>query len=61
VTGQQPFLIGTRSVQAALAALKKEPVEKKVSLPGLLLTRTRPDDVRRFKSELHTMLANDKP
>jgi ABC-type sugar transport system substrate-binding protein len=59
VTGQQPFLIGTRSVQAALASLNKEPVEKKVSLPGRLLTRTRPDDVRQFKSELHTMLAND--
>ncbi len=61
VTGQQPFLIGTRSVEAALSTLNKQPVQPKVSLPGRLLSRTQPDDVRAFKSELRSMLSHDKP
>jgi sugar transport system substrate-binding protein len=61
VTGQQPFLIGTRSVEAAMAAISKQPLQAKVSLPGCLLTRTRPADVRTFKSALQSMLTHDKP
>jgi ABC-type sugar transport system substrate-binding protein len=52
VTGQQPFEIGSKAVDAAVKALKGEAVEKKVSLPGVLLTRDKPDEVRRFRDHL---------
>ena len=61
VTGQQPYLIGTNAVDAALGVLAKQQVSPKVALPGRLLTRTRPDDVRTFKSELQSMLSHDNP
>lgn len=61
VTGQQPFLIGSRSLQAALSALRKEPVEKRVALPGMLLTRTDPERVRTFKTDLKKMLDGGNP
>lgn len=61
VTGQQPFLIGSRAVDAALGVLAQQQVSAKVALPGRLLTRTRPDDVRMFKSELQSMLSHDNP
>jgi sugar transport system substrate-binding protein len=60
VTGQQPFLIGSRAVDAALASIGRQPVQHKVSLPGCLLSRTRPADVRTFRSALQSMLAHDK-
>jgi ABC-type sugar transport system substrate-binding protein len=43
------------SVEAAVKALKGEPVEKKVSLPGVLMTRQKPDEVRAFKERLKKM------
>ncbi len=52
VTGQSPFEIGSMAMEAAVKALKGEPVEKKVSLPGVLMTREKPEDVRRFKERL---------
>ncbi len=55
VTGQQPYKIGAMAVEAALKVLKGEPVEKKVSLPGILLTRDKPDEVRQFKERLKEM------
>jgi len=54
-TGQRPFDIGSMSVEAAVKALKGEPVEKKVSLPGVLMTRQKPDEVRAFKERLKKM------
>jgi len=61
VTGQEPFAIGARSVVTALQALKGEPLKKRVSLPGRLLTRENQDDVRRFKEELNMMLKRGTP
>ncbi len=52
VTGQRPFEIGSMAVEAAVKVLNGEKVEKKVSLPGFLLTREKPDDVRQFKARL---------
>ena len=52
VTGQSPFEIGSMAMEAAVKALKGELVEKKVSLPGVLMTREKPEDVRRFKERL---------
>jgi sugar transport system substrate-binding protein len=54
-TGQQPFQIGVKAVEAAVEALKGQPVEKKLSLPGVLLTRSRPDEVRKFRQRLEEL------
>jgi ABC-type sugar transport system substrate-binding protein len=51
-TGQRPFEIGSMAVDAAVKALKGEPVQKKVSLPGVLMTRQKPEEVRVFKERL---------
>jgi ABC-type sugar transport system substrate-binding protein len=52
VTGQRPFAIGSMAVDAAVRVLRGERVEKRVSLPGVLLSRDRPDGVREFKERL---------
>jgi ABC-type sugar transport system substrate-binding protein len=52
VTGQRPFEIGSMAVDAAVKVLRGEKVEKKISLPGTLFTRERPDEVRQFKERL---------
>ena len=52
VTGQRPFDIGSKAVEAAMNALKGLPVEKKVSLPGVLLSREKPEEVKQFKEHL---------
>jgi ABC-type sugar transport system substrate-binding protein len=52
VTGQRPFEIGSMAIEAAVKVLRGEKVEKKVSLPGFLLTREKPDEVKQFKERL---------
>jgi len=52
VTGQQPFEIGSLAVESALSVLKGEHVPPKQSLPGVLLSRTDPDGVKRFEARL---------
>jgi ABC-type sugar transport system substrate-binding protein len=52
VTGQQPFEIGSLAVSSALKVLRGKPVQKKVSLPGMLLSRQDPDGVRKFRDRL---------
>jgi len=52
VTGQQPFEIGRLAVEAAVKTLKGEPVDKKRSLPGILLTREKPAEISAFKERL---------
>jgi ABC-type sugar transport system substrate-binding protein len=52
VTGQRPFDIGSLAVESALTVLKGEAVQKRVSLPGMLLTRTDPAGVQKFKDRL---------
>jgi sugar transport system substrate-binding protein len=49
VTGQQPFEIGSKAVEAAISVLKGQQVEKKISLPGVLLTREKPEEIKQFK------------
>jgi simple sugar transport system substrate-binding protein/ribose transport system substrate-binding protein len=48
MTSQQPVDIGRLSVEAALKALKGEPVDKKTTLEGILLTRTDPEGLKAF-------------
>jgi len=55
VTGQRPFDIGSLAVHTALAAVHGGKVNKRVSLPGLLLSRESPDSVRAFRQQLHAM------
>ena len=52
VTGQRPFEIGSQAVDAAVKSLKGEPVEKKVSLPGVLLTREKPEEVKQLRDRI---------
>lgn len=52
VTGQRPFEIGSLAVDAAVKVLKGEKVEKKISLPGVLMSREKPDEVKQFKDRL---------
>jgi ABC-type sugar transport system substrate-binding protein len=52
VTGQSPFEIGSLAVNAAVKVLKGETVEKKVSLPGVLMSREKPDEIRKFKARM---------
>ncbi len=51
-TGQRPFEIGGKAVRAAVNALQGRPVEKRTSLPGLLLTRAQPEEVRKYRQQL---------
>lgn len=57
VTGQQPFEIGSQAVQAAVAAASKEPVEKQVSMSGVLLTRQDPEKIQMFRKRLQELIA----
>ncbi len=52
VTGQQPFELGSRAVESALSVLKGENVPAKQSLPGVLLSRSDPEGVRKFLARL---------
>ena len=47
-TAQDPFKIGAMSMEFAVKALKGEPVEKMVIVPGLTLTRTNPGAIAEF-------------
>ncbi len=55
VTGQRPYDIGFMAIDAAVKVIRGEKVDKKVSLPGMLLTRQNQDDVRKFKDRLLQM------
>jgi ABC-type sugar transport system substrate-binding protein len=52
VTGQKPFEIGSRALETAVKALKNEPVEKAVRLPGVLFTRRQPEEVKKYQAYL---------
>jgi len=52
VTGQRPYDIGFKAVEAAVKALSGQPVEKRISLPGLLLARADTAGIKAFKERL---------
>ncbi len=56
ITSQQPFEIGALAVHTAIKVVRGEPVQQQVSLPGILLTRSDPDGVRRFKTRLQELI-----
>jgi simple sugar transport system substrate-binding protein/ribose transport system substrate-binding protein len=52
VTAQQPFVMGSNAVKAAIAAIDGKPVEKTVIVPVLGLNRSDPDAVKAFRAQL---------
>jgi ABC-type sugar transport system substrate-binding protein len=52
ITSQRPTELGRLAVENALKAIKGEAVEKKVSLPGVCLSRTDPAGVAAFAKQL---------
>ncbi len=57
ITGQRPFEIGHKAIEAALKVLKNQSVEKKISMPGVLLSRQDPDSVRVFEKKLDELVS----
>lgn len=57
VTGQKPFEIGFQTIVTALKSVKGEPVESRVSLPGVLFTRDKPEEVAEHRAALQKMSA----
>lgn len=53
VTGQQPYEMGARAIMAAVKAIKAQPVDKAMVIPGILLTRSQPQAVRAFANRSH--------
>jgi ABC-type sugar transport system substrate-binding protein len=51
VTGQRPFDIGSNALEMAVKILKNEPTEKKIVMPGVLLTRTKPVEIKDFQKK----------
>ena len=56
ITGQRPYEIGSMAVEYALKALRDEPIEKKVSMPGILLRRDDPQGVKAFEKKLKALI-----
>jgi ABC-type sugar transport system substrate-binding protein len=52
VTGQKPFDIGSLAIRTAARAVRREPVDRRVQLPGMLFSRARPDAVRQYQAYL---------
>jgi len=55
VTGQKPFDIGSLAVDNAVKILNSETVDNKISLPGILFTRTKPDEISEYKERLKAL------
>jgi ABC-type sugar transport system substrate-binding protein len=53
VTGQKPFDIGSMAIENAVKVAKGEKVEKQVTTPGLLFSRRKPDEVKKYRDYLH--------
>ena len=57
ITGQKPFEIGARAVETAVKLLDGQAVDKKVSMPGVLLDRGDRQEVEAFKKRLQELIA----
>lgn len=51
VTGQQPYDMGVKAIIAAVKATRGQAVDKTVVIPGILLTRSKPQDIRTFRAQ----------
>lgn len=52
VTAQKPFEMGKAAVTTAVKLIHNEPVEKTQTLPGMLFTREKPDELRAYQQQL---------
>ncbi|MBN8999334.1 MAG: substrate-binding domain-containing protein [Rhizobiales bacterium] len=52
VTAQKPYQMGVDAVNTAIAAIEGKPVEKTIIVPVQGLSRTDPEDVKKFKESL---------
>ena len=43
--------MGARAIAAAVRAVKGQPVDKTVVIPGILLARDKPQDIRSFRAQ----------
>jgi len=57
ITGQRPYKIGYQAVQSTLKALNGEQFESIVSMPGVLLARDKPEEIRAYKTRLDDLIA----
>jgi simple sugar transport system substrate-binding protein/ribose transport system substrate-binding protein len=55
VTGQRPYEIGKMALENVVRVLKGDSVQATISLPGVLLTRERPDEVQSMKARLQEL------
>ncbi len=53
VTGQKPFEIGSMAIDRAYQVTQGAKVDKQVTTSGLLFTRRKPDDVKKYRDYLH--------
>jgi len=51
-TAQRPYDVGVKAAETALKTIRKEPVDKKVVLPGLCLSRAEPDKIAEYEKQL---------
>ncbi len=56
ITGQRPFEIGKLALESAVKVVKGEEVERRVSMPGVLLSRREPEKVKEFSDRLSRMI-----
>lgn len=55
VTGQRPYEIGKLALENVVRVLNGDSVQARISLPGVLLTRERPDEVQSIKARLQEL------
>jgi simple sugar transport system substrate-binding protein/ribose transport system substrate-binding protein len=51
VTGQDPFTMGAMAAEFAIKTVKGEKVEPMVIVPGTLMTREKPDEVKKYLAD----------
>jgi ABC-type sugar transport system substrate-binding protein len=56
ITGQRPFEIGSISVELAVKLLQGHTIDKKLSIPGVLLSRQDPDAARAFQKRREELI-----
>jgi simple sugar transport system substrate-binding protein/ribose transport system substrate-binding protein len=57
ITGQRPFEIGQKAIESAVKVLQNQPVEKKISMSGVLLCREEPEEVKEFEKRLDELIS----
>lgn len=59
-TAQRPYEVGAKAAETALKLIRKEPVEKKVVLPGICLRRTELENIAAYERQLKEWIARTR-